>query len=238
MKIKDLLLKIDDIHKINKTSKPYVCGGVARDKFMGRLDNISDLDITTGDTSVQFLAQEFLNAMKKDYNVQSKLGIDGHLSVMLGNFKLDFSSNFVLPNVESIVGKQLTNLEKESYSRDFTCNSLLSDITLSNVFDPTGKGIKDINNKKIDTILDPSIVFTNSKNRPIRSIYLAVKLDFDLSDRVIDFLTKYPFIVKESTSSSLKEKLDYCIKKDKDKTVSLLKKTNMISFIPPEMLNG
>lgn len=238
MKIKELLQKIDEVHNKFGTSTPYVCGGVVRDKFMGRLDNILDLDITTGDSSVQYLGQEFLNDMRKTFSVQSKVGADGHLSIGFSNFKLDFSSNFVLPNIDTIVGKPLSPIERETYSRDFTCNSLISDINLKNVYDLTEKGIKDIKNKQIDTILDPAIVLTNSKNRPLRSIYLSIKLDFDISKRVVDYLSKYPFLIKESTTSSLKEKLSYCVSKDKDKTIYLLKKTNMISFLPPELING
>lgn len=238
MKIKELLAQVEETHVKFNTSKPYICGGVVRDKFMNRLDNISDLDITTGDASVQLLGQEFLNKIKKSYNVTSKIGIDGHMSILFGNFKIDFSSNFILPNVDNIVKKQLSPIEKESYSRDFTCNSLLSDLSLSDIIDPTQKGILDIKAKKVDTILDPSIVFTNSKNRPLRAIYLAVKLNFDLSDQVFNFLKKYPFIIKESTTSSIKEKLSYCINKDKDRTIYLLNKTDMIKFLPVGVLNG
>lgn len=237
MKLKDLLLEIDNIHKEYNTSKPYVCGGVVRDKFMSKLENISDLDITTGDKSIHLLGQEFLNKFKKKFEIGSKVGADGHMSVLFGNFKIDFSSNFVLPNIDNIVGKSLSPIEKETYSRDFTCNALLSDLDLSNIIDPTGNGFKDIKSKTIDTVLDPAIVFTNSKNRPIRSIYLCVKLDFNPSKRVLEYLSKYPFLVKDSTFSSLSEKLSYCLKKDKDKTIYYLTKTNMIKFLPQEIIN-
>lgn len=232
MKIIELLKEIDNTHKDFNTSKPYVCGGIVRDKFMNRLDNISDLDLTTGDVSIHLLAQEFLNKVKKTHNIVSKVGADGHLSVSFGNFKLDFSSNFVLPNIESIVGKKLTNIEKETYSRDFTCNAMISDLYFKNIYDITNKSKQDINNKIIDTVLDPAIVFNNSKNRPIRAIYLAIKLDFNLSDRVLNYLTKYPFLIKDSKISTIKEKLDYCFNKDKDRTIYLLNKTNMIKFMP------
>ena len=43
MKLRDLLNDISKITTDLKISPAWICGGVVRDKVMGRLDNISDL---------------------------------------------------------------------------------------------------------------------------------------------------------------------------------------------------
>ena len=90
MKLRELLADLDRIASDLKISKPLVCGGVARDKVMGRLDNISDLDITTGDQSVKFLAKEFAVLLGRSYSFDQKNMPDGHTSITLGNIKVDF----------------------------------------------------------------------------------------------------------------------------------------------------
>jgi hypothetical protein len=75
---------------------------------MKRLDNISDLDITTGDKSIQYLAQEFGQELSKKYNVTTRFHDDGHGSIYIGSFKMDFSSNFNVPTSPLTVdGSQL-----------------------------------------------------------------------------------------------------------------------------------
>ena len=69
MKLRELLQKMVEVQESIGSSIPMICGGVARDKSMGRLENISDLDITTGDQTVDYLSEEFAIALRKEYNV-------------------------------------------------------------------------------------------------------------------------------------------------------------------------
>lgn len=236
MKLKELLNEIDIAHNEFDTSQPYICGGVVRDKFMSNLSKINDLDITTGDQTIKILGQEFYNKFKNKYNIKTEIANDGHRSINFGNLKIDFSSNYIYPNIENIVGKKMTLLEQETYSRDFTCNAMISDLNLANVKDITGKSFNDIKHKIVDTCLVPEHTFVQ-KNRAIRSIYLAVKLDFGIHQRVIEYLSRYPIMIQNSSINGLKEKLSYCINKDKDKTMYYLNKTKMISFLPPGLTN-
>ena len=97
------------------------------------------------------------------------------------------SSNFNTPNITELLVKQgikePTDLQREMYSRDFTCNALLLDLDLKTVIDPTKQGVKDIHAKVIRTCLAPEITLTANKNRVVRAIYLAAKLDFDLDPK-------------------------------------------------------
>lgn len=236
MKLRELLDIMQETATKIQVASPLICGGTPRDKFLGKLDNISDLDITNGTKTIDYLSQEFAINLRKKYNITRKTMEDGHSSIFVGNLKIDFSSNFNVPAIESILTKmgivKSTDMQKEVFSRDFTCNSLLLSLDLKNLIDPTNKGFKDIKDKKIKTCLSPEITLTSNRNRVIRSIYLAAKLGFDVDDSIINFVQKNPETVKISTEKSLSEKLNQAFDKDADKASYLLNKMGLWNYIP------
>ena len=217
-------------------SPPYICGGTPRDKYMGKLDNIADIDITTGDKTVDYLSQEFYLEFRKKYNVSRKTMEDGHSSIFIGSLKIDFSSNFMVPNIDQELAKmgidKPTNMQREMFSRDFTCNTLLMTTDLKQVLDPTKRGFKDIKEKKIRTCLAPELTLTSNRNRVVRAIYLACKLDFDLDDSIIQFVKTHPDSIKISTEKSMNEKLNEAFSRNPEKAVTLINQMNLWSYIP------
>lgn len=236
MKLRELLSKMKEVQERIGTSEPYICGGTPRDKFLKRLDNISDLDITTGDKSVDYLSQEFAQALKKDYNINRKSMEDGHSTIFIGNLKIDFSSNFNAPNIDQILMKmgisKPTEMQKEMFSRDFTCNALLLSLDLKNIIDPTHKGFIDLKEKKIKTCLSPEVTLTTNRNRVVRAIYLASKLGFDIDNSIIEYVKGNPNSVKISTEKSLTDKLNEAFKRDADRASFFITKMNLWSYIP------
>jgi tRNA nucleotidyltransferase/poly(A) polymerase len=236
MRLKDLLNIMQNIAKEKLISSPMICGGTPRDKLLGRLDIVSDLDITTGDKTVSYLAKELSIILSKKYNIITKTMDDGHSSIFIGNLKLDFSSNFNIPNIDKIlynIGiKDPTSMQKELYSRDFTCNALLMSLDLKNIYDILGRGIDDIKNKKISTCLDPSITLTVNKNRVIRSIYLSAKLDFDIDLNIVNWVSKNPESIRFASEKSMSEKLNKAMEYNPERTLYWLNKMNVWNYIP------
>src|SRR5277367_367520 len=236
MKLRELLQQLKGVQEEIGTSPPFICGGTPRDKRMGKLENIADLDITTGDKSVDYLSQEFAIKLRKNYNVTRKTMEDGHSTVFIGSLKMDFSSNFMVHNIDHILQQmgidKPTNMQREMFSRDFTCNSLLMTLDLTKILDPLGRGFKDINERKIRTCLAPEITLTSNRNRVIRAIYLACKLDFDIDNSIIDYVSKNPQVVKISTAKSMTEKLGEAFKRDGDKAANLIAKMGLWNHIP------
>lgn len=213
-----------------------ICGGTPRDRYLKHLENISDLDLTTGDKTVDYLSQEFSEELSKQYNVTRKSMDDGHSSIYIGSFKMDFSSNFNAPNIDALLAKQNiikpTEIQKEMFSRDFTCNALLLTLDLKTLTDPTLNGFKDIRDKMIRTCLSPEVTLITNKNRVARAIYLAAKLDFNLDNNIIKYVQANPASIKVSTPKALAEKLNEAFKKDPDKSSFLLTKMNLWNYIP------
>ena len=236
MKLRELLQQLEIVRKEIGASPPFICGGTPRDKTMGKLENIADLDITTGDKTVDYLSQEFAIVLKKKYQVTRKTMEDGHSTIFVGNLKMDFSSNFIVPGIDNHLRKMgiehPTNMQREMFSRDFTCNSLLLTLDLKTTLDPTKRGLQDIKERKIKTCLAPEITLTSNRNRVVRAIYLACKLDFDLDDSIIDYVAKHPQSIKISTDKVMNDKLSDAFKRNPEKAAQLLTQMNLWNYIP------
>jgi hypothetical protein len=240
MKLKNLLKLIDLVHQKYGTSTPYICGGLPRDKYLGKLVSAVDVDFTTGDKTVEKLSLESYKILKEKFNIVREIKQDGHSSIYFKNMKIDFSSNYIVPYAEKFLkklGKKPSLLELESYSRDFGCNSLLLSLDFKDILDPTGQGKKDCNNKTIKTILPPAITFkpnpkTQNNNRAIRAIYLACKLGFDIDQAIIDYLSDNPVAITLSDPKSLSKKLNQAYELDSEKTIYYLNKMNLWNYIP------
>jgi tRNA nucleotidyltransferase/poly(A) polymerase len=207
------------------------------------LENIADLDITTGDETVHFLSKEVNMMLNRVMKVHYKKGVDGHSSIMLGNLKVDFSSNFNDLHIDEYLKQKgiekPTPMQKEIYSRDFTINTFLMDFNLKNIQDPTNQGLKDLKNKMINTCLAPEVTLKEQK-RIIRAIYLAAKLDFNISPEIINFIKNNSVINDPAvTEGFLTEKLSKAMSYNANKTLQLLQEMNLKQYIPiAEKLKG
>lgn len=235
MKLSQLLYLIQETADKKNISQPFICGGIPRDKLLGRLQAINDLDITTGDDTVHDLAKE-LALTFKGKNSNFKIMSDGHAQLMIGNFKVDFSSNFQSPNINNILKKigisNPTNMQKEIYSRDFTCNSLLLSLDLKIISDPLGLGVNDINKRILKPCLSPEITFINSPKRIPRIIYLASKLNFDVDPKIIEWVKNHASLINNVNKKYLTTKIISGFNYNPQKTIKLLDDMNLWPYLP------
>lgn len=229
MKLKDLVNIILNAQKESKSSEAFVCGGLPRDKFLNNIKNIDDIDITTGDATVHYLAENVYRELKKQYNIQKKTSQDGHLSIKFGNMKIDFSSNYINENVNH----SMSLLEQETWSRDFTCNSLLLPLDFSKIIDLTNMGIKDINNKVLRTCLNPEITFpAQNFKRLARVIYMCAKLNFHLSDEIKKYITNNKHLFQEIPLDYFEKKTDKAFEINPKLCTSLVDEMGLWKHIP------
>lgn len=228
---------MDSVAKEIGASKPYIVGGVPRDKLLNRLENIEDIDITTGDEIVHELARA-LSQKLPDGNY--KILSDGHAQIQLSNIKIDFSSNFIAPGIDEMFKKASLNpssMLRELYSRDFTVNCLLLDLDLETVSDPTGLGLNDIEKKNLRTPLPARLTLGNDNKRVVRVLYLAAKLGFEVDNEIIDWIKKNPESIANVKPKYLAKKLGQAIHFDVEKTARLLTEMGLWSYVPilPEL---
>lgn len=240
MELTQILQVIDWLAKTNSISKPWIVGGIPRDKILGRKNDLIDIDITTGDNSIHALAQK--TAIKLALYVSSFVVLnDGHSRMIIDNWKFDFSSNFKVPNIKFILEKNgmknVVSMDEEIFSRDFTCNTLLLSLDLKQMYDVTQRARTDISNKIIDTCLDPDITLKNDPKRIVRVIYLASKLNFSISERVENWIQKNSSFILKAGNEYNKKKIIKALKYNPEICVQLLDKFNLWRHLPviPEL---
>ena len=237
MKLRDLLAQIRRTQEDINASTVYLCGGAARDRYMDRLDKLEDIDLTTGDKTIDLVAIKLFDALKQNYTVTKKTMLDGHISIFLGKIKLDFSSNYNYPNIQNILrdmNVNPTNIKKETFSRDFTCNALLMDFNLTTIYDPTERAFQDIKQKKIKTCLSPEYTFQDleQKKRIVRAIYIACKLGFDIDQPIIDYVNNQQNPLQDVNPAYISEKLDKSFSLDPERANYYLNKMNLWNHVP------
>lgn len=234
MTLRELLFLIADLAKKNGISTPFICGGTPRDKVLNRLEQMADLDITTGDATIKLLGQELHKALPSS---NYKVMLDGHAQITIGKFKIDLSSNFRVPGIKMMLYKaginNPTEMQCELYSRDFTCNALLLSLDLKDILDPTGLGIKDIQKKIIRTCLPAQLTLGSQHKRIVRIIYLAAKLNFEVDPEIINWVRSNPHFFADAKPKYLANKLQKALDADKKKTVQFLDMMHLWKFIPP-----
>lgn len=236
MRLSQLLASINNIAEEKGITTPFVCGGVPRDRLLKRTQDLNDIDLTTGDQSIHYLAKEI--AIKfRSKDTHYLLMPDGHARVMLGGLKLDFSSNFRIPGIEKMLQAKgiakPTEMQMELYSRDFTCNALLMSMDLKQILDPTQLGVRDIQQKLIKTCLDPKITLGFDNKRVARVIYLAAKLGFKVDQGIIDWIKENPSSIRNARPQYLSKKIAKAISYNKERTVELLDEMKLWPYIPP-----
>lgn len=247
MKLRELLYAIDKIAENKGLSKPYIVGGLVRDKLLDRVENIEDVDLTTGDAGIHNLAKHL--AVKLGDEADYKEMPDGHSTIYIKNdIKLDFSSNYVIPGITSLLVEagisRPSEMQKELYSRDFTCNTGLMTLDLETILDPTGLAIEDINKKIIKTCLSPELTLGSDTKRIVRVVYLSAKLDFDIDPSIIDWVRENPNKMAESSRDYLTKKLNSSLNYNEERTVQALNDMNLWSYVPavsrlaPYMIRG
>jgi tRNA nucleotidyltransferase/poly(A) polymerase len=237
MKLRDLLSTIRRIQEDINASKVYLCGGAARDRYMDRLDKLEDVDLTTGDKTIDLISIKLFDQLKQKFSVTRKTMPDGHSSIFFGNLKIDFSSNHNTPEITNILKSMNinpTNIKKETFSRDFTCNALLMDFNLTTIFDPTEKGFTDIKQKIVRTCLPVEYTFydTNARKRITRAIYIACKLGFDVDQSIIDYVSNQNNPLQDVSPLYITEKLNKAFLLDPERANYLVTAMKLWEHIP------
>lgn len=202
---------------------------------MNNLSNISDLDITTGNNKIKFLAKEI--ALKFPNSPFREMG-DGHSQINIDKLKVDFSSNYMLPGLKPILQQSgLQNpseMQMELYSRDFTCNALLMTIDLQKILDPIGLGLNDIKRKRLRTCMPAYFTLGNDNKRVVRVIYLACKLGFELDEEIVNWIKQHPESMGTSDSAYTVKKLKSAFYYDSERAEKIISDLGLWSYVPPD----
>jgi len=236
VKLTELLEIIRQIAEEKGLSDCLIVGGAPRDRLIGSVEKLNDIDLTTGDNGIHYLAKEVAIKLQSP-TTKYLLMSDKHARVMIGDLKLDFSSNFNIKNIEGILKlmgiDNPTEMQKELYSRDFTCNTLLMSLDLKTIEDGTKRATKDIKNKLIRTCLPPEITLGQDNKRVVRIIYLAAKLGFTIDPNIIEWVNNNPSSLSNVRADYLAKKIKKALAYNKEITIKTIDKLGLWPYVPP-----
>lgn len=234
MKLSELLQTLGKIAKDYDISKPYIVGGLPRDKEFGTAYNVEDIDVTTGDKNSFALA---MAASRVWPDAHFRSYDDGHSSIDFKNIRLDFSNNFNLPDIENVLEKMgiknPSKIKKEIYSRDFTVNTLLQPMDLNEEpIDITGKALEDIKNRVLRTPVDPELTIGYDSRRILRAVKMMLKFNLKPDPKLEEALVKFRGGLSELPTNHIKKQVNQMLDIDSKKALDLLVKYKLLPIIP------
>jgi hypothetical protein len=167
--------------------KVFLAGGLIRDRLLG-VPN-SDLDFVTNHSS-EALARSLANTyqlndpVKMDRSGATMLFLDRRF-IDLIDAKRVFAPMKLGGTPESLEQGQEAEMSlftDDAYRRDLTINSLMYGLSSGKLYDPTGKGLSDLKNKIIRTIIDPVLKYRVQPGDMLRALrFYATKPGFRLA---------------------------------------------------------
>lgn len=178
----------------------YLVGGCVRDDLLGRLPKDIDLVIDYPNGSeefIEYLKQNYTSDVCNGYTVFPKYGT--------ARFSLRVELNkwvpieCVIPRTEKYEGTtrkpssvKFGSLLEDSMRRDFCCNALYKNVLNSDVLDPTGHGLEDLQSMILRTPLDPEQTFLDDPLRMLRAIRFSCCKGFKIDQEVYNKIKPYP----------------------------------------------
>ena len=215
----------------------YVIGGFVRDNLLGR-NFKKDIDIVAVGSGID-LALKVSSLLPKKPKVQvfktygtAMLNFEGIDIEFVGARKESYNRDSRNPIVEN------GTLQDDQNRRDFTINAMAFSLNESNygdLIDPFN-GLKDLENKKIITPLDPDITFSDDPLRMLRAIRFAAQLGFEIDTNAFESITKNAERIKIISDERIVDELNKILLTDKPSLgFLLLYKSGLLDIILPEL---
>lgn len=215
----------------------YVIGGFVRDIFLER-SIPKDIDIVAIGSGIQ-LAEKVASKLegKPQVTVFKNFGTamvrnEGLELEFVGARKESYQRNSRKPIVED------GTLEDDQKRRDFTINALALSLNSENfgtLLDPFD-GVKDLENKIIQTPLEPGITYSDDPLRMMRAIRFATQLNFQIALPSLQAITEYKERLKIVSNERILDELHKIMLTPKPSTgFALLQKTGLLELILPEL---
>ncbi len=233
MKLNELLSSIETAAKTNGLSKPFIVGGTVRDRVRGHAKEMHDIDLTSLNGDSVDLAFACSKVLKYDF---FQLFDDGHASMKIGGLQIDFSNHFIITGIDKELDrlgvKDKTPLIREMYSRDFTINTLLQDLSFDKVYDVTQQGVHDIKAGVIRCPINAEMTISNDPKRILRAIRFALRFDYVIDDILVMAIKKYRHLLKELSPDYVKDKSNELIGINTEKAIKMMIEFGLLNVIP------
>lgn len=223
----------------------YAVGGVVRNALL----NSASRDV---DLSAAIPAEEFFDAVTNfGFKVKAVYKRTGTVNFSDGQQDYEYTA-FRREKYERglhtpISTEFTTDVMEDALRRDFKCNAIYYDIKNDKIVDPLG-GVKDIENRVLDTVKDAEKVFCSDGLRLLRLARFAGELNFKPTKSVLLAMQKYADNILDISTERIYSELVKILKSDKKYLFSdpqghytglkILDETRVLDRILPELTEG
>lgn len=183
--ILNMLRKIAVLKKL----RLYVVGGCIRDKLLGVENHDLDFMVVTDDLDA------YVKAVTNTYDLREpvKLERSQAYTMRIGEIDIDIidARRVYVPlsrgDQDSLEEDDDWSIALDDiYKRDLTINSIVYDVVNNKLSDPTSRGLKDLSNGVISTIIDPYVKYRINAFDMLRALRFAAVYDFNFAPDMIE----------------------------------------------------
>jgi len=244
-KISDLLTQNTDHYEILKNAgkigeseniPTFVVGGYIRDLLLGRKSN-PDIDIMVEGDALEY-AKKLSNKLNLGKVIEygqfnTALIPCGEVEIeVAGSRKEEYKEDSRKPIVS------YATVEEDMSRRDFTINAMAASLWESDfgrLYDPFN-GIKDLNNKKLITPLEPDKTFSDDPLRMMRACRFAAQLEFKIAEETLASITKQSYRIEIISKERITEEIIKTLKADIPSIgFYKLKEVGLLKYVFPEI---
>lgn len=220
----------------DKGKQIFLVGGSVRDQIL----NLKDLETNDYDFATNANPQEIINILKDAHYKPKTIGLAfGTVSIIDNNQKIEITTfrkneNYTKNNRHPVVEWGKT-IEEDLARRDFTINCFAMDsngaiIDLYN-------GIECINQKILDTPIDPLQSFEDDALRLLRCVRFKSKYNFNYSERVKEALYKQAYKILTLSKERIVDEMNKILMLDDvDIALNDLFEYRLINYFIPELV--
>lgn len=231
-----------------KLDKPlYVVGGYVRNYLIAKIIS-EDVDLAG-----EFSSEDLSKGLEKSgFNIIARYKNTGTVVFSDGKRKYEYTSfrkesyNRGGNHVPDAVF--FTNdIEEDARRRDFKCNAIYYDIAKEEIVDVLG-GVKDIENKTLNTVRDADKVFSSDGLRLMRLCRFASELNFKPTEYLIDRARAFKENIKDISAERVYDELKKILVSDTKYSFSnpnghydglkLLDEIGVLGILFPELTKG
>lgn len=187
--VQEVIAKLKYFSKLYGIKSIFVVGGYTREHYFGKIWRVKDIDVASAyhEQARQLgglFASEILNSVPQFYERTGTAAVE--YPSEFGSIRVEFqgdSINAHMHNQEIKTWMQSEGIEdvplmNNIYGRDFTINSLIYSLHNETMYDPTNQAIRDLEKRRIQSLLPAHILIKYNPLAALRAIRFAIQYDF------------------------------------------------------------
>lgn len=230
-------------------NKVFIAGGYVRDELMGKDPKDMDLMVNKENGGIDFsnwVTRKIGNYKEGSNPVifprfgTAKFNLNGvtHNGMDLSGTDIEAvmprSEQYTAGSRKPEVG--FSTLTGDAERRDLTINSLFKNLSTGEIMDLTGKGVEDLRKGIVRTPIEPSKTFTDDPLRMLRVVRFYAKYGWKIPGYILRALKANAPQLENISAERIQDELNKMLMtSNPHKAIKLLKITNLLQFIVPEM---